>query len=343
MVLASRGWLVSSSRAARNARGAYARLLLLSGIVAVAWLAGGVGVAHSETSPEPGGLGGSVLGVGEVTDRTGQAAEELRETRISETATRAASSTEALADTVVPQASALPANALRETGVSAALDESAVGTVANEVVHDTGRAVDDTARGATGLVTGVARAGQEAVDSTDESLRESALVDSVAASLSETVGHGGIDTVTEPGGPLGLPVLGSDEEPAVAAPTAKRSDADAEQREQDDRVARVKDEVAAHVAETSWRVAEEAAQKADASASDDDSAERIRLIGGGSYHQAGPDTTGASAPSFQAPGTVGFLMARSEHMVLRAQRVALPGDPNLVVRDAADDPSFSPD
>ncbi|QVJ01296.1 hypothetical protein KGD82_24685 [Nocardiopsis eucommiae] len=336
MVLASRGWLVSSSRAARNARGAYARLLLLSGIVAVAWLAGGMGVAHSETASESGGLGGSVLGVGELADRTGQAADELRDSKLSDTAHRAASSTEALTGGVVPQASSLPGNALRETG--AALEESAVGAV----VHDTGQAVDDTARGATGLVAGVARTGQGVVDSTDGSLRESALVDSVATSLNDTVGRGGIDSVTEPGGPLGLPILGSDEEPAVSAPAAERSDAE-EQREREERVARVKDEVAAHVAQTSWRVANEVAGNAGDTASDDDSAERVRLIGGGSQHQVGPDTTGASAPSFPAPGAAGFLMARAGHMALRAQRVALPGDPTLVVRDAADDPSYSPD
>ncbi|WP_017578821.1 hypothetical protein [Nocardiopsis valliformis] len=350
MVLASRGWLVSASRAARNPRGAYARLLILSGIVAVAWLAGGVGVAHSETSAEPGGLSGlsgSVLGVGEITDRTGQAAGELRETRLSDTATRAASSTGALTETVVPQASALPANALRETGVSAALEESTVGSVANEIVHDTGQAVDDTARGATGLVTGVARTGQEVVESTDGSLRENALVDTVTSGLADTVGQGGIDAVTENGGPLGLPVLGPAEDSAFATlPADQRPDADADEREREERdarVARVADEIAAHVVENSWRVADEAARKAEDTAAGGESAERIRLIGGGSYHQVGPDTTGASAPSFQAPGAAGFLMARSEHMVLRAQRVALPGDPNLVVRDAADDPSFSPD
>ncbi|GAA1105051.1 hypothetical protein [Nocardiopsis metallicus] len=355
MVLASRGWLVSASRAARNPRGAYARLLILSGIVAVAWLAGGVGVAHGETSTESGGLGnlgGSVLGVGEITDRTGQAAGELRETRLSDTATRAASSTGALTETVVPQASALPANALRETGVSAALEESTVGSVANEIVHDTGQAVDDTARGATGLVTGVARTGQEVVESTDGSLRENALVDTVTSGLADTVGQGGTDAVTENGGPLGLPVLGSAEDSAFATlPADQRPDADADEREREERereerdarVARAADEIAAHVVENSWRVADEAARKAGDTAAGGESAERIRLIGGGSYHQAGPDTTGASAPSFQAPGAAGFLMARSEHMVLRAQRVALPGDPNLVVRDAADDPSFSPD
>ena len=370
MVLASRGWLVSSSRAARNARGTYARLLLLSGIVAVAWLAGGMGVAHSEASPESGGLVDSVLGDGDVdgalsddgvdvlgdghvddvTERADQATDEIRETRISETADRAVSSTEAIADTVVPQASSLPESALQETGVSEALEESTVGAVANGVVDDTGQAVDDTAREATGLVTGVARTGQDVVESTDESLRGAGLVEGVASGLTDTVGDGGIDSVAEPGGPLGLPVLGSDEElTAAVLPGEQRSDKELEERERDerderqDRVARAADEVAAHVAETSWRVADEASQSAGHEDSDDESAERIRLIGGGSEYQAGPDTTGASAPSFPTPGAAGFLMARSDHMVLQAQRVALPGDPTLVVRDAADDPSVSPD
>ncbi|MGW5876261.1 hypothetical protein ACWFMI_06875 [Nocardiopsis terrae] len=327
MVLASRGWLVSSSRAARDARGLYARLLLLSGIVVVAWLAGGVGVAHSETSPEPSGLGGDVLGVGEITERAGRAADELRRARISETTSRATST----------------------------IEESTVGAVANEVVHDTGRTVDHTARGATGLVTGVARTGQGVVESTDESLRETTLVDGVTEGLTETVGRDGIESATDSDGPLGLPILGSTEAPAAAS-ADKRSDAEADEgergdRERDDqdsgdrdgRVVRVDGDVAAHVAETSWRVANEAAQSEDRADSEDDSAERIRLIGGGSHHQVGPDTTGASAPSFPTPGAAGFLMARAGHMVLRAQRVALPGDPTLVVRDAADDPSFSPD
>jgi hypothetical protein len=321
-------------------------LLILSGIVAVAWLAGGVGVAHSETSAESGGLGGSVLGVGEIADRTGQAAGELRESRLSDTAARAASSAEALTETVVPQASALPANALRETGVSATLEESAVGSVTNEIVHDTGQAVDDTARGATSLVSGVARTSQEVVESTDGSLRESALVDTVTSGLAGTVGQSGIDGVTESGGPLGLPILGSPEDSAFATlPADQRPDADADEREREERNARATraaDEIAAHVVENSWRVAEESAQKAGDAVADGKSAERIRLIGGGSYHQAGPDTTGASAPSFQAPGAAGFLMARSEHMVLRAQRVALPGDPTRVVRAAAAAPPAPP-
>ncbi|MBR8743317.1 hypothetical protein [Nocardiopsis sp. MG754419] len=346
MVLASREWLVSTSRAARNARGACARLLLLSGIVAVAWIAGGIGVAHSDTGAESGGLVDSVLGVGESAERTGQAAtEEIRQGRVTETANRAAASTEAVADTAVTQASSLPASALEDSGVSATLRETTIGSVADTAVNDTAQVVDETTRGASGLVDGVARTGKDVVKATDESLREGTLVDGVTEGLAESVGHTGIDSVTESGGPLGLPLLGGTEDPATSS--VRGSDAD-EREDEDEESGRgrphVDHGVPAHVTETGLRVAAEAARTvAGQTAQESDDAERIRLIAGGSHHQPGPDATGASAPSFPAPGAAGFLMNRSGHMVLRAQRVALPGDPTLVVRDAADDPSFSPD
>lgn len=343
MVLASRECLVSSSRAARNTRGAYARLLLLFGIVAVAWLAGGVGVAHSDTGTESGGIADSVLGVGDAAERTGQAAtEEIRQSRISEAVAETAASTE----TVVSQTTSLPATTIEDTGVPGALRESRVGSVAETAVTDTARAVDGTARGASDLVEGVGRTGQDVVRATDESLREGELVDGVTAGLAESVGRHGIDSVTESGGPLGLPFLGDSDDP-VTSSSVNRSDSeeDADVDEEPGRMGpHVDHDVPAHVTEIGLRVAEEAAQAAaEQTAQENDDAERIRLIGGGSHHQTGPDATGASAPSFPAPGAAGFLMNRSGHMVLRAQRVALPGDPTLVVRDAADDPSFSPD
>lgn len=348
MVLASREWLVSSSRAARNTRGVYARLLLLSGIVAVAWLAGGVGVAHSDTGAESGGLVDTVLGAGDAAERTGGiATEEIRQTRVSEAAAHAAASTESVAETVVPQTASLPATALEDTGVSGALRESRVGSVAETAVDDTARTVDGTARGASDLVGEVTRTGKDVVRTTDESLREGDLVDGVTAGLTESVGHHGIDSVAEPGGPLGLPLLGTAEDP-VSPSSVDRSKDDEDNEEADEDLGRTGPRtdhgVPVHVAENGLRVAEEAVQAAaEQTAQDDDAAERIRLIGGGSHHQAGSDATGASAPSFPAPGAAGFLMNRSGHMEFRAQRVALPGDPTLVVRDAADDPSFSPD
>lgn len=314
MVLAGRGWLVYASRAACGNRNACARLLLLSGLVAIAWLAGGIGVAHGETAPEPGSLVDRVLDAGDSTESTGQtAAQELRGTRLSETAARAASATESLTDTAVPQVAALPAGALGE---------------AND------------------LVDGIAHRGKDVVESTDQSLRGGRLMDTVTEGLTDSTRavHGRIDGAVNTTVPLGLPVLGAVDGPATNSDgsrdrrTETDGDRDAEQASTDAGTA-----VYALADSSVWRsAAAEAAERVH----DDDPGERIRLIGGGAHHSAGADAsgaTGATAPSFPAPGTAGFLMARADHMAPRVQRVALPGDPTLVVRDAADDPSFSPD
>ncbi|MCP3015664.1 hypothetical protein NGM33_20255 [Nocardiopsis dassonvillei] len=344
MVLAGKEWLVSS-RAARMALSP-ARLLLLSGIVAVAWLAGGIGVAHGETAPESGGLVDRVLEVGDGTGRTGQAAaEEIRGARLSDATARAASATESLTDTVVPQTAALPAETLDGTGVTAALERTRTGSAANRAVEDTTRAVDETARGAGDLVGGIALRGHDVVESTDRSLRDSSLVGTVSEGLAEST-RAVQDRIGGPAGtatPLGLPVLGGADELSPTAPAPKRSASDEDEgsgEEGDgDRTGGVT-AVHAPVDPSVWhRVADEGADRAPG----DDPGERIRLIAGGGYHQAGADATGAAAPSFPAPGAAGFLTARADHLAPRAQRVALPGDPTLVVRDAADDPSFAPD
>ncbi|MFE1397733.1 hypothetical protein ACFW53_07260 [Nocardiopsis dassonvillei] len=345
MVLAGKEWLVSS-RAARMALSP-ARLLLLSGVVAVAWLAGGIGVAHGETAPESGGLVDRVLEVGDGTGRTGQAAaEEIRSARLSDATARAASATESLADTVVPQTAALPAETLHGTGVTAALERTRTGSAANRAVEDTTRTVDETARGAGDLVGGIARRGHDMVESTDRSLRDGSLVGTVSEGLAESTRAvqdrigGSAGTAT----PLGLPVLGGADELSPTAPAPKRSASDEDEgsgAERDgDRTGGVT-AVHAPVDPSVWhRVADEGADRAPG---DDGPGERIRLIAGGGYHQAGADATGAASPSFPAPGAAGFLTARADHLAPRAQRVALPGDPTLVVRDAADDPSFAPD
>ena len=345
MVLASRGWL-SISRAARNAHGAYARLLLLAGIVAVAWIAAGMGVAHGDTGAESGGFVENVLGVGETVERTGQAAgEEGRRSGLFDAEASATASTEALAETVVPRISGLPESTLQDSRFSTALEESTVGTVTERTVTDTARTVDGTARETYDLVGGVARTGRTVVETTDETQRVGTLVDNVTEGLSESVGHHRIDSVTDPGGPLGLPILETSDEPALA--TEKCSDVEEGERSDEEpgqEDPRVDHAPPVHVTEAGLRVATEVAHTAARkSVHEDEGTGRVHLIGGGSHHQAGTDATGASAPSFPAPGAAGFLMHRSGHMVLRAQRVALPGDPTLVVRDAADDPSFSPD
>ncbi|WP_017569358.1 hypothetical protein [Nocardiopsis halotolerans] len=344
MVLAGREWLLTS-RAARITLSPYGRLLLLSGIVTVAWLAGGIGVAHGETAPEPGGLVDQVLDVDDDAERVGQAAaEEIRGARLSDATERASSATESLADTVVPQAAALPTDTLRETGVTAALGRTGTGAAANRAVEDTSRVVDGTAHGAGDLIGGLALRGHDVVESTDASLRDGHLVGAVTEGLADSTRavRGGIDDAVGTTAPLGLPVIGASDElsvaPAVSGATRSESGDDELGTDTGRTVA---DTVLRMPVDPSvWRAATD---EDDGGEPSDDRGERIRLIAGGAHHQAGADATGATAPSFPVPGAAGFLMTRIAHLAPRAQRVALPGDPDLVVRDAADDPSFSPD
>ncbi|MFI6579273.1 hypothetical protein ACIBFB_26105 [Nocardiopsis sp. NPDC050513] len=315
--------------------------MLLSGIAAVAWLAVGFGVAHADTSPETGDLVSRVMGAGDTAEHTGRAASP-REPVLTRAASRAASTTSTLTDTVVPQAAALPAHALDDAGVTEALDGTAAGAATHRVVGDTTRAVDGTARGAGDLVSGVARAGRDVVESTDGSLREGGLVDTVAEGLTDTAAGGVGDTVRRTV-PVDLAVLGAGGEPATGPEGTRRVAPDAVRDRDRDGDPAAESGAAEPVVspETVWH--EAAAAGSDAESGDDASAERVRLIAGGAPHSTGTDATGASAPSFPTPGAAGFLMARAVHTAPLAQRVALPGDPTLVVRDAADDPSYSPD
>ncbi|ASU85782.1 hypothetical protein CDO52_25920 [Nocardiopsis gilva YIM 90087] len=67
------------------------------------------------------------------------------------------------------------------------------------------------------------------------------------------------------------------------------------------------------------------------------------------WHGGVSDSTSTSAGSASSsswtptPATPGFLMNRADVLRVPTQRVALPGDPTLVAREIADDPSFSPD
>ncbi|MBB6174972.1 hypothetical protein HNR23_005032 [Nocardiopsis mwathae] len=58
---------------------------------------------------------------------------------------------------------------------------------------------------------------------------------------------------------------------------------------------------------------------------------------------SGSTGTASSSSWTPTPATPGFLVQRGDALRSPGQRVALPGDPTLVVRDIADDPSFSPD
>lgn len=355
MVLVGRGWPVLTGRAAHGSH-ALVRLLLLSGIVAVAWLAGGFGVAHSDTTPEPEGLVDNVQELGENAEHAGQVAgDEVRDSRSSDDAAQTTETAGQVTEETASRAVSPPADTLEDTGaadplegatdVTDSLGGSGVsGTLegtsdeTGRVVDETSRAVGDTARGAGELVTVLARTGQDVVESTDGPLRgETALVDSVTEGLTESARS------------VGVSVDG-----AIAADEARETD-DGELptelerdgrgddgQEEETSASRDATQAIAQTEDPEWRAAaEEAAHHV--SSDDDGEAERIHLIAGGGQHSVGTDATGASSPTFSAPGAAGFLTARADHMAPRAQRVVLPEDPTVVVLDAADDPSYTPD
>ncbi|WP_369800930.1 hypothetical protein [Nocardiopsis sp. NRRL B-16309] len=334
-----------TSRAACGDRVVLARLLLLSGLVVVAWLAGGFGAAHGGTGSDSNGLVDSVLQSGETAERTGQtAADRVRAARLTDTTAEAASVTDTLTGDVVPQAASLPSTALHGSGVTSALGQTATGTAANRVVDDATRTVDETARGAGDLVGGVTRTGHEVAGAADGSLHDTGLVTGVADGLAESargVGEG-IDGATRTANTVvsgDLPEPGSESgADTEAARPAERNVPRAEV----EKVTRTAAAAGAAALAAHDTAAEQSAERAANEA--EDLGERIRLIGGGGTHHHGhTDATGTAAPTFPQPATAGFLMARTAHLAPQAQRVALPGDPTLVVRDAADDPTFSPD
>ncbi|GHD28152.1 hypothetical protein [Nocardiopsis kunsanensis] len=351
MVLVGRGWPVLTGRADHGSN-ALVRLLLLSGIVAVAWLAGGFGVAHSDTAPESEGLVDNVRELGENTEQAGQAAgDEVRDSRLSDTAARATETTGRVTGETASRAVSLPADTLEGTGaaeslegaadVTGSLGESGVsgalegaGEQPGRVVDETSRAVGDTARGAGELVTGLARTGEDVVESTDGSLRGgTTLVDSVTEGLTESARS------------VGVPVDGTAADETRETDdgelsTEPEGDGRGDGREEETSASADAAQALAQTEDPAWRAA---AEEAAHHVSSDDGAERIHLIAGGGQYSVGTDATGASSPTFPAPGAAGFLTARAGHTAPRAQRVVLPGDPTVVVRDAADDPSYTPD
>ena len=326
MVLTGREWPVSTGRAARGDRALY-RLLLLSGILAVAWLAG-MGVAHGET--HPGGLADRILGSQGVAGEVGRSAgEDVRDTGA---AARAA--TGALTGAVAPRTAEFSETVLNGTGV---LEDGSAG-----------RVVQGTADGAGRLVGSVASTGREVMGSADRALRESDLMDGVSGLAGSTGALGALDetvAVAIPADPSTADGLGT--RAAAVGPAGDRaSDSGAEDTQTSEPSEPTERPGPAFglLAPAGGTHSVPAGTGTDAAdTADTDTDDRIRLITGGSPGSSGADATGASAPSFPTPGAAGFLTPRADHLAPRAQRVALPGDPTLVVRDVADDPSFSPD
>src|SRR5699024_2387584 len=90
MVIVGRGWSAEAGRAARDNRVLCARLLLLFGFITIAWLAGGIGVAHGDAAPEPGASTGAVIAIGApAEERDTPRSEESHGSRLPDTADNA--------------------------------------------------------------------------------------------------------------------------------------------------------------------------------------------------------------------------------------------------------------
>ncbi|MFC7743072.1 hypothetical protein ACFQXA_22110 [Nocardiopsis composta] len=74
-----------------------------------------------------------------------------------------------------------------------------------------------------------------------------------------------------------------------------------------------------------------------------DTGEQGAIGASGHPRVPGSDSTGGPSSPVPAPAAGFLLQQRADTLRPFAHRVDLPGDPTLVVRDAADDPSFSPD
>ncbi|MBB6120862.1 hypothetical protein [Nocardiopsis algeriensis] len=319
MVLAEREWPAHAAGAVRVDRALCARLFFLLGVFAVAWLVGGTGVASGETAS--GGLADSVLGAG--ADGVGRTVSRMSAEEPgtsdgkTEKARSASRAVEGLADTLVPSA----------------LEETRTGEAAAGVVGE-------TANGTGELFDGIARTGREIVGTADTPVRDGGLVESVVEGLDEpALAADRPDDTRNAEAPETPRTEGDDRAPEPGDGTGPSEEKQAE------RVQLLREQTAAAFQGTGaqgaepWTGSAEAPEQAETGGS----AERIHLSSSGAHHQSGADSTGTAAPSFPAPGAAGFLTARADHLAPRAHRVALPGDPTLVVRDAADDPTFSPD
>lgn len=240
--------------------------------------------------------------------------------------------------------------------------------------------VDSTVRRADTAVRSVGSEVESTVDSTVGSA-EGAVGDRVVADTVRSGREGVRDGVREIAGePLGEPLRTSLGEGELASAVSKGLGADA--AEASDRVrdglgriveggqrtapdqsdsrtadgARERDRAGAH--------ARGARERAAAVLADRAGAERPTATGGAAVtgsegeraaergHVPDPDgawsgsdsaATGVSSSPFPAPAAGFWLQQRGAALRPVAQRAFLPGDPALVVRDAADDPSYSPD
>ncbi|MFC4563833.1 hypothetical protein ACFO4E_18390 [Nocardiopsis mangrovi] len=215
------------------------------------------------------------------------------------------------------------------------------------------RQVVEAAAGTTGgVVSGTVEAGRRVGDYAGDSLGGSPLTQAVSDGLAGPAGglRDGLQQVVDDGSRSALPVLGAPlgsigglPAPDGLAPAEEGDDA-ARESDRDDAAADSDGERSAQqVLNPAVTMAGHVDALAQRAAHDQAAAGRHHDAASAPW-QGGSDSAGAvSSSSVPVPATAGFLMNRSDVLRLTAQRVALPGDPTLVVRDAADDPSFSPD
>ncbi|MDA2807732.1 hypothetical protein [Nocardiopsis suaedae] len=330
------------------------RLAVVTGLVAGGWLVG-ASAAHAadDALAEVPVVSGAA---GRAVDEA-QAAQEERETRQGQEA--AAPSEAEPSGTEYGKAERRPAR-----GVSGAVDgtvdstvrsaDAAVRSVGSEVGTTVGSTVD-SAEGAVGdrVVADTVRSGREGVregvreiagEPLGEPLRTSLGEGELASAVSEGLGADAAGTSDRVRDGLGRIVGGG----LGAAPEHPASRTDEGAHERDRAGARARG----------------ARERAAAALADHAGAERPAATGGTAVagseggraveHAPAPDTdgawngsdsaaTGVSSSPFPAPAAGFWLQQRGAVLRPAAQRAFLPGDPALVVRDAADDPSYSPD
>jgi hypothetical protein len=340
MAHADRWWRGLPVRAARAAAGAaLLRVLVLAGLAVTGWLLGGVTAAAADDTGD--------LGLPAVSHLTDPA---LSAGSAPDSADAAPAAHGAAAATAESGAEAAERARLDSVGreVGRIVRHDPVGTVlpvvaeAGQATGASARQVVETAAATTGeVVSGTVRTGRQVGDSATATLEESPLGRTVSTSLTGSpngIGEqlGGL--VTETAAPVGL--LPGEQPAEPADPVRDDSAADDPERTDGDARAR-RDEAARLDAPSPAAGFTGAAALAQRSANDQaapqDDTDPLTPHGGS-------DSTGAvSSSSVPVPAMAGFLVTRSATLRTTVQRVALPGDPTLVVRDAADDPSFSPD
>lgn len=291
------------------------RTLLLVGLTVAGWFLGGAALAAAEGAAEP----------------------DLPEVSTTVDAPEGTADADTATDTPVEAPGGHDAKPVPTDGDGNLLSEVGEGTdvSAREALEETGRraheAVSQTVRGGGELPSG--KDSLEDVSLGDPSLVSEPVSDvndglerAVERSTDSEVRTGGAEEVTEPA-----------EEEAAQRGREQDLARDSEPQRQDVRPAPSVPDAGGAFGTDHGADADPASQQQKDSGHDDGSGQPDRP----GWHDTSESTGTVSAPG--APAPAGFLRSQQEFPRLNAQRVALPGAVHPVVREAADDPSFSPD